>query len=169
MQVADVMSKSTISVSSDASFKALWRSIFKNKFNALPVVDKNKKLLGIVTRENLLEKLYPDYSDLFASELEVPDFEEMETKIIELSHLTARDVMNKRVVYTHEATPVMRALSRMIVRRVNQLPVLSDNGVLIGMVTKGDIFYSMFRTHMGARPGIKSKQIPVLKKKRHSA
>ncbi len=164
MKVADVMSRSTVFASPDASFKSLWRSIIKNKINSVPVVDKNKKLLGIVTRENLLEKLYPDYSDLFASELEVPDFEDMETKILELSGLKAQDVMSKRVIYTHEETPVMRALSRMIVRRVNQLPVLSDKGALIGVVTKGDIFSSMFRTHMGK--GAKKKQhVPVDKKK----
>lgn len=168
MKVSDVMSRSTFFVSPDASFKALWRSIFKNKINSLPVVDKKKKLLGIVTRENLLEKLYPDYSDLFASENDIPDFEEMETKILELSSLKAKDVMSKRVIYTQEQTPVMRALSRMIVRRLNQLPVLSEKEVLIGMVTKGDIFYAMFRKHMGK--GFKEKkQNIVVSRKKHKA
>lgn len=148
MNVSDVMSTSLITVGLTTTFTDLWKSIFTNKVNAVLVVDKQKKLSGIVTREDLLSRLYPDYSELFASDNDIPDFEGMERKVSELSGLKARDVMCKRVIYTSRETPVMRALSRMIVRRVDQLPVLSDTGVIVGMITKGDIFYSVFKNHV---------------------
>lgn len=145
MNVASIMSKHTITVGATATFSELWKSIFKHSINALLVVDKKQKLIGIVTREDLLERLYPDYQEMFANEWDLPDFEAMEKKVLELSALRAVDIMCKRVIFTRETTPIMRALSRMIVRRLNQLPVLNDRDILVGIVTKGDIFASVFK------------------------
>lgn len=145
MNVADIMTRKVVTVTPGTTFKEIWRAIFKNKVNSLPVVDKKKKMLGIITREELLERLYPDYQDLFSVDGTFPDFEEMEKKVDELSSLKAGDIMRKHVIFVHKDTPVMRALSRLIVRRIHQMPVLSESGVLIGMITKGDIFYSLFK------------------------
>ena len=152
MKVKDVMSTSLVTVLPTSSFREVWKSIVKRKINALPVVDNKQRLVGIIVKENLLERLYPDYKELFSFEGDFPDFEEMEKKILELGALMAEDIMTKRLIYTREETPVMRALSRMIVRRVNQLPVLSDNGKLVGVITKGDIFYAVFKTYMKRLP-----------------
>ncbi len=147
MNVKDVMSTSPVTVLPSASFRDIWKLVFKRKIHALPVVDKKNVIVGILTREELLEKLYPDYQDLFASSDELPDFEELEQKVSELSNLKATDLMRRRVVSVHEDMPVMRALSRMIVRRIHQMPVVTDTGTVVGMVTKGDIFYAVFKTN----------------------
>ena len=87
----------------------------------------------------------------------------MERNVAELSNLTAADLMRTHVVFAHEDTPVMRALFRLIVRRINQMPVVAENGMVVGMVTKGDIFYALFKTYMKRIPrprrqGKKSKK-----------
>lgn len=146
MNVKDVMSTFPVTVSPSTPFRDIWKLVFKRKIHALPVVDKKKVLVGILTREELLEKLYPDYQDLFAASEELPDFEELEQKVDELSNLTATDLMRRHVVLAHEETPIMRALSRMIVRRIHQMPVVTESGKVVGMITKGDIFYAVFKT-----------------------
>ncbi len=145
MNVSEVMSKKVVTVTPTATFREVWRTIFKNKINSLPVVDKKQTIVGIITREELLERLYPDYQELFSLDGEFPDFEDMERKVNELSNLKASDLMRKHVIFAHGDTPVMRALSRMIVRRINQMPVVDDKGRLVGVITKGDIFYSLFK------------------------
>ncbi|MFZ5845552.1 MAG: HPP family protein [Patescibacteria group bacterium] len=148
MKVDQVMSRKIILVALDTPFRDLWQIIFKKRINAAPVVDKSKKLFGIITRDDMLRFLYPDYSE-FIAEFSAPrDFEEMEEKIHDLLPLKASDMMCKRVIYTRTDTPIMRALSRMIVRSVNQLPVLDDNDRVVGIITKGDIFYALFRRHL---------------------
>jgi len=151
MNVSDVMSRRIVTMLPTEKFRGIWRTIFKNKVNSIPVVDQKKHILGIITREELLERLYPDYQDLFSSSEEFPYFEDLEQKVSEISGLKARDIMRVHVVFTHEDTPVMRALSRMIVRRINQLPVVTREGVLVGMITKGDIFYSLFKKDLASR------------------
>jgi CBS domain-containing membrane protein len=145
MNVSDVMSRKIVTVFPTTTFKEVWRTIFKNKVKALPVVDKTKKLVGIITREELLERLYPDAQELFSIEGNFPDFEDMEKKVSDLSALKAGNIMRKHVIFAHKDTPVMRALSRMIIRRINQMPVVDTDEKLLGVITKGDIFYSLFQ------------------------
>lgn len=147
MKVADVMSRDIVTVTLDTPYRDLWKAIFKKHVNAMPVVDREKKLLGIITREDLLEPIYPQYQEVMENLTTARDFEGMEERLHDLVTLKARDVMCKRVIFTRDTTPIMRALSRMIVRRVNQIPVLTESDRLVGMVTKGDVFYSLFRRH----------------------
>lgn len=144
------MSPRIQTVTADSPYKEIWRSIFRNHINSLPVVDKNKRLIGIISKEDLLKTLYPGYEDLIDEFSDIADFEKMEQKVKELSSLKAKDVMCKKVIYTREDTQIMRALSRMIVRRLSQLPVLSNKNEVIGVVTKGDIFYALFKKQMGS-------------------
>ena len=157
MNVSDVMSRKVVSLPPTATFKEVWRTIFKNKVNSLPVVDKKNYLVGILTREELLERLYPDYQDLFSADEDFPDFVDMERKVSELSALKATNLMRRHVIFVHAHTPVMRALSRMIVRRINQMPVVDADEKLIGVITKGDIFYSLFKKNQKSRTKKSSK------------
>ena len=149
MIVSDVMSKKITLVKPDTSLRELWKTIFIHRVNAMPVVDSKRKLVGIISKEDMLKLLYPNYEDMLDDLFTSHDFEEMEERIKELNIKTAKDIMCKRVVFTREDTQIMRALSRMISRRLNQLPVLSrKNDTVVGMVTKGDIFRALFKKHL---------------------
>lgn len=159
MIVADIMTKTMVTVSSDTPFKEIWAKIFSKKIHSLPVVDKNKKLVGLITREDLLKPLYPKYQDVMENLESMSDFEQMEERIEEMVTLRARDVMSKKVIFTRESTLIMRALSRMIVRDLAQLPVVrEDDDVVIGMVTKGDVFYSLFKKHFARKKSRTTKK-----------
>lgn len=149
MIVAQAMSKKVTLVGPNTTLRSLWKTIFTRHVNAVPVVDTKKNLLGIIAKEDVLKLLYPSYGETLEDLFSSRDFEAMEERIHDLNRKRARDVMCTKVVFTREDTPVMRALSRMIARRLNQLPVLSrkDNTV-VGMVTKGDIFRALFKKHL---------------------
>lgn len=148
MKVREIMSVDIIAVAPKTPFRDLWKAIIKNKIHALPVIDKKKRIIGIVTEEDLLKPLYPDYQHLIEDFVSSTNFEEMEEKVQDLVKLRAEHVMNKRVIFTRADTPILRALSRMIVRDVHQLPVLSELNAVIGVVSKGDIFDTLFRKHL---------------------
>lgn len=145
MKVDAVMSRKVHSVTLNTKFRKLWEAIFKEHVHSLPVVDDNHHVIGIITEEDLVRKLYPNYHELIDDIISAGDFEEMENKIGELSELTAGDIMCTKVIFAHSQTPVMRALSRMIVRNIRQLPVLTEDNVLIGMVSKRDIVDMLFQ------------------------
>lgn len=167
MKVHEIMSKKVVTALPTASYRQLWQTTFKKRINALPVVDARQRILGIITREDLLQPLYPEYKEFTETFMSALDFEKMEERIHDLEPRKAKDIMCKRVIFTRYDTQVMRALSRMMVRRVNQLPVLDENNRVVGMITKGDIFYALFRRHLTVKGAQHAKkQIPKKRTRR---
>jgi CBS-domain-containing membrane protein len=144
MKVSEIMSNRVVTVSPDETYKQLWSTCIHHHINAIPVIDDKKKLLGIVSKEDLLKTLYPNYLDLIDDFTVASDFEEMEDKAKDLSGITAKQIMNTHVIFTRIDTPIMRALSRMIAQHVDQLPVLTEDNKVVGIITKGDVFKGIF-------------------------
>lgn len=148
MRVSEIMSRRIVTATVTTTIRDLWKAFFTKNVNALPVTDKNNRLVGIVTKEDLLSSLYPDYQEYIEDFASASDFAEMEGKFTDVADTKAGDIMNKRVIFTREDTMIMRALSRMIARRLNQLPVLTSENKLVGMITKGDIFRALFKKQL---------------------
>jgi magnesium transporter len=58
--VAEIMTASPISITADTSIKRLARLFFKYNFEALPVIDEEQKLQGVVTLRDALERTFPE-------------------------------------------------------------------------------------------------------------
>ena len=56
--VKDAMVKEVKAIEPDAPLKGAIQIMLLNKFGCLPVIDKNKKLIGIITETDLLKTLY---------------------------------------------------------------------------------------------------------------
>lgn len=158
MKVSDVMSRKVDAVLPQTKLRELWKLIFKHQNYAIPVVDTQKKLLGIVAESDLLKPLYPDYSDFVEDFVSASDFEQMEDRIHDLVDLTAEKLMQTHVIFTRGDTPIMRALSRMILRRVSQLPVVTQDDTVVGIITKGDIFAALLRSGFSRKNHKKTKK-----------
>ena len=154
MQVHEVMNTKMVVVSPDTPFSKIWQIIFKKGLHGLPVVDKNNKLLGIIAEEDLLSKLYssyklhPFYEEYLSDFSSAKSFEKIEKKFEKLAKLRAKDMMNRKVYLTYPEKPMLQALSKMIVRRVRQLPVITRKKEVIGVITKGDVFDSLFKKYL---------------------
>lgn len=59
-KVRDIMTKKVITVQESASGEEVARIISKKKINRLPVTDNNGKLVGIITRSDLIDSLAKD-------------------------------------------------------------------------------------------------------------
>ncbi len=142
------MSRSVVTVSPTTTFKEIGNIIFGkrfgHKFSSVPVIDKNKKLLGMVTEKDLLRKLYPSQSEVIENFFEASKFLEMEDRIHGVEKLTAEQVMGKQPVTTTAETPLMKAGSLMLTANKRRLPVVDDQGKLVGVISQGDIFRTIF-------------------------
>jgi CBS domain-containing protein len=53
--------------------------------------------------------------------------------------VTAADVMTRDVAIVHPETPLLDAVKLMASRRISGMPVVDDNGTIVGMVSEGDL------------------------------
>lgn len=154
MRVKNVMSRQVVTVFPETTFREIGDIIFGkrfvHKFSSVPVIDKNKKLLGIVTEKDLLRRLYPSQGELIESFFDTSNFLTMEDRIHGVEKLTAQQIMGKHPVTTTEETLLMQAGSLMLTKNKRRLPVIDKNGKLVGVISQGDIFRAIF-SHLKKR------------------
>ena len=141
------MKRKVITVSPETPLEEIWSLIFKKGIHALPVVDKKYKLLGIISEEDLLSKIYPEYGEIM-SNMNNFDLSSLEVEVKKLRKFTAKNVMNQTVFTCEPEVSIFLALSRMLMLQVRQLPVVDKKRTVIGMITKGDLFDYIFKRYL---------------------
>jgi len=106
----DIMTKKVITVSPTTSVKDLAKALTKNKISGMPVADKNGKLLGIVSRTDLVAK----------------------------SGAKVKDIMSKDTISVDEETPVEEIANLLTTHKINRVPVMRGKK-LVGIVSRADI------------------------------
>lgn len=141
LTVADVMSKAIVSAYLAAPFKEIAAALDRNGINAVPVIDEAHKVIGVVTASDLLARVghvrpvprghrFTNRSETYRKE----------------HATTAKDLMTSPAITVSPSTSIAEA-ARMLARyRVRGLAVVDRNGVLVGMVSRGDLIKLFLRS-----------------------
>ncbi len=138
MTVGNRMSRRLITVSADTAVPEAQALMRREKIHRLPVLNKDGKLVGIVTASDLRRASAPPATTLDIYELHYL-----------ISRLKVESVMTKNPITVREDLPVEEAARIMDDNRVAGLPVISD-GELAGIITESDLF-RLFIDLFGAR------------------
>ena len=143
MLVKERMTHNPVTIREETSLDDALKAMRDNKVRRLPVLDKNGKLVGIVSEKDLL---YASPSP--ATSLSVYELHYL------LSKLTIRQVMTSPVTTVTMDTPLEEAARIMADQKIGGLPVL-DKDELVGIITETDIFKILIEL-LGARtPGLR--------------
>ena len=138
MLVGERMTKRPLITHPDTPIDDALKLMRDSKVRRLPVLDKDGKLVGIVTEKDLL---YVSPSP--ATSLSVHELHYL------ISKIKVEDVMAKDVVTATEYTPLEEAARIMADNKIGSLPVMRD-GKLVGIVTETNLF-CIFLELLGAR------------------
>ena len=132
--VRDVMSTHVIAVRQSAPYKEMAAMLHEQRVSAFPVIDGGNKVIGVVSEADLLTK--EALEGTVPRTLQTLTRQHVRTQV---NALTAADLMTKPPVTIGPDEPVIRAARLMFDQRVKRLPVTSDDGTLIGIVTRADV------------------------------
>lgn len=139
MRVSDAMSKHVDFVSVDTKIKEVCRLIFGAGINGVPVC-RQRKVVGFITEKDILSLFLPNIKEYVENPLGEGDFEGMEQKVNEILSFPAKKLMSQNPTTINADTPILKAQSLMMIKKVGRLPVVDDKGDLIGIISRGDIF-----------------------------
>ncbi|MDY0287710.1 MAG: CBS domain-containing protein [Sphaerochaeta sp.] len=122
------MTRNPVTATPDMSISEASTLMKQEKVHRLPVLDKDKKLVGLLTEKDIL---YASPSP--ASSLSIHEMAYL------LSKLTVKKLMSKNVVTINKDTTVEEAARMMVDQDLSCLPVL-EGDKLIGIVSKSDMF-----------------------------
>jgi acetoin utilization protein AcuB len=128
IRVKEWMTTPVISVEADTPVADAYNIMMERSIRRLPVV-QNGKLVGIVTLGDLREARPSSATSLSIYELNYL-----------LSKLTVDKVMTHNPFTMSPETPIQIAAKMMMDRKVGGLPVVDEEGHLVGIITESDIF-----------------------------
>jgi CBS domain-containing protein len=157
-KVGDVMTTEVVTVTEDVPFKELAGIMAKRSVSALPVLDHQGRVTGVVSETDLLRK--EEYQE--EPEAKRPPRWRHHDARIRAAGATAGDLMTSPpVTITPDASIVAaaRALDR---HRVRRLVVTSADGWLAGIVTPSDLLRVYLRSDEEIRAEILQEVIGYL-------
>jgi CBS domain-containing protein len=143
MKTAEIMTKEVHTIGSDQTLKECAELLKKRRVNGLVVV-QDGKVEGVITKADIFRAILPAYSDIMEDEKNIVSFEYIEERAHKLYDLEVRALMGTPPITITGDTPLVKAGSLMILRRIKQLPVV-DDGRLSGIITLTDIINSIMK------------------------
>jgi acetoin utilization protein AcuB len=120
--VSEIMSTKLITVAPEATFSDAWQLMQQHGIHHLPVM-QDASLVGICSSQELLRHVIIDQNNRIDAPVE---------------HLI-KEVANPEVITTLPHVDVRRVAFMMTEYNIGALPVMTELGVLIGIVTRADL------------------------------
>lgn len=144
MKTAEIMTKQVHTIGPDKTLRECAINLKKHHVNGLVVVEGGA-VAGVITKTDIFKAILPGYSEIMEDERHMASFEYIEERAHKLYDLKVRTLMGTPPFTITSDTPVVKAGSLMILKKVKQLPVV-DNGKLSGIVTLTDIINAITGT-----------------------
>ncbi len=144
----EIMTTEVHTVSPETGIEELARIFVDRRVNAMPVLDDQDRLFGIVSQDDLVELDRPLHIPTVFALFDWVLYLESEKKFqAEVERITARkvaDICRREVVTCSPETPVSEIAEMMSEQKAHLIPVL-DGEKLVGVVARLDIVRSMGR------------------------
>jgi CBS domain-containing protein len=134
--VRDVMTTEVVTVQPWTPFREIVTRLAEHRISAVPVLDAEGNVLGVVTEADLLLK--QEHSDLeFNLPLAWSRRRRLERE--KAAAIVAGELMTTPAVTVSPTATVTEAARRMHTAGVKRLPVVNDAGRLVGIVSRADL------------------------------
>ncbi|MET8535965.1 CBS domain-containing protein [Streptomyces sp. NPDC005065] len=139
--VNDVMTKTVVTITPDAEFKEIAAAMEQWKVTAVPVVEDEGRVVGVVSEADLLTK--EEFHEQSPGMIE--DMRRLDD-IAKAGSVRAKDLMTTPAVTVKPDAPLPQAARLMADRHVKRLPVVDADGSLKGIVSRADLLKVFLRS-----------------------
>lgn len=138
--IKNCMKRNVISIPAHATIRQAAELVVKHHIGLLPVVNEFGKPIGVIGLSDLLSLELPDFFYLLPDLDFVHDFGAIETtrpKPAEIDRPVTS--LMRPVTSVEETSGLLRATALMMKHNLHDLPVVSEDGTLVGIASRVDI------------------------------
>lgn len=139
--VADVMTRTVVTVTASAEFKEIVAVMHEWKVSALPVIEGEGRVVGVVSEADLLVK-----EEVHGHRLGLIEQWHRQDDTAKAGSTRAAELMTSPAVTIDAGATLPQAARLMAGKHVNRLPVVSADGTLEGVVSRGDLLKVFLRS-----------------------
>ncbi|WP_406502645.1 CBS domain-containing protein [Streptomyces sp. NBC_01602] len=135
------MTKTVVTITPDAEFKEIAAAMEQWKVTAVPVVEDEGRVVGVVSEADLLtkEEFHEQSPGMIEDMRRLGD-------IAKAGSVQAKDLMTSPAVTVKPDAPLPQAARLMAAQQVKRLPVVDADGSLKGIVSRADLLKVFLRS-----------------------
>lgn len=139
MRAKDIMTTPTISVTPETTVPAIAQLLLDRRFSAVPVIDDEGSLVGIVSEGDLLRRAEGDDSRHSSWWLRlVSAADTIAEDYVKAHGRSAANVMTREVITVTEDMPVGDIAHLLETKRIKRVPVVRE-GKVVGITSRADL------------------------------
>lgn len=163
MKARDVMTKDVVSVTPDATVQEIARLLLGRRISAVPVIDDEQVLMGIVSEGDLINRAEAGteqnpgswWLNAFVSD------DTLAARFTKCHGRTASDVMTRNPATVTEDTALSDIARLLETRHIKRVPVVS-NAYVVGIVSRANLLHGL-ATMASAQAGSANEDDNVLR------
>jgi CBS domain-containing protein len=143
MFATDIMTTQVISVGPNKPINEIAKLLIRRRISAVPVVDQDQKLLGIVSEGDLVHRIRGDHEPPRSWWLSlIGDSDDIPQEYMRSHGKTAKDVMIKEVITATKFTTIAELAELLETKRIKRVPIV-EAGKIIGIVSRANIIQAL--------------------------
>ncbi|MBS3886381.1 MAG: CBS domain-containing protein [Dethiobacter sp.] len=147
MLAREVMTRDVVTVTLAASVTEVARLLVEHKVSGLPVVDEEHRVVGMITEGDLIyqdKKVHmPAFLEILGGVIYLENPQRIVNDLKKMTATKVAEVMTSKVYTVKEDASMEDIATIMVERQVNRLPVVDQNGKLVGIISRQDLVKAM--------------------------
>ena len=147
MLAREVMTRDVVTVGLAASITEVARLLVEHKVSGLPVVDEEQRVVGRITEGDLIyqdKKVHmPAFLEILGGVIYLENPQRIVNDLKKMTATKVAEVMTSKVYTVKEDASMEDIATIMVERQVNRLPVVDQNGKLVGIISRQDLVKAM--------------------------
>jgi CBS domain-containing protein len=135
----DVMTSDVVTTTPEAPLSEVEGIFDRHDFNSLPVIDPSGRLVGVMTKLDLLKAFRFDEDHMFPPYAQI-----MQARV--------ESVMTREPQTVTPRAPLTRVLEKLVTSGSKSLPVLGGDDELVGIVSREDVLRALRSAAEGKLP-----------------
>lgn len=143
MKVRDIMTSDVVTVGPEVNVGDVARILREYDLSGVPVVDDDNKVLGVVTELDLIsrhaEPNYPRYIQIMDTRIFLENPQKFNEELRRMLAVTAEQLMTQNPPTVKADDEVDTVAAIMAEHELNPVPVVAEDGTLVGIVAFHDV------------------------------
>ncbi|KJR42184.1 CBS-domain-containing membrane protein [Candidatus Magnetoovum chiemensis] len=141
LKAGDIMTKPVITVKPDTPLSEAAEILAKHSISGVPVIDDASYVLGVISEKDFISA-FTSRRGGSLMDIIVECLKGGGCMTVQLKKLLAKDIMSAPAITVGIADTIWKVADLFSQNNINRAPVVDAKGVLIGIVTRGDVVSS---------------------------
>ncbi|WP_445217080.1 CBS domain-containing protein [Bradyrhizobium sp. Pa8] len=144
MQARDVMVSPVLTVDANATVREIAQLLLARRISAVPVVDADNKILGIVSEGDLMHRAEAGTERSYSWWLRALTGDaQLATDYVKSHAVMVNDIMTRDVVTAAPETPLHEIAMLLEANQIKRVPIVNEQGQLVGIVSRANLLQAI--------------------------